>query len=142
MKINYSTISILILISAFLLTIPACTSSNAVIANNANISQYKYVCFGKEQTGDRRLDDIMMLVQNEITDSKLKPINREYAPYDYIGHTLSPHINIQSGERTYITITFYDWYTNQSIAVIKSSGYGMVDSHDQKLALGAIRKKL
>lgn len=39
-------------------------------------------------------------------------------------------------------MTFYDLLTDQSVAVIKSSGMGMSISHDQKLALGAIRKNL
>lgn len=39
-----------------------------------------------------------------------------------------------------LTITFYDLYTDQSVAVVKSSGIGLSISQDQKLALGAIRK--
>lgn len=43
---------------------------------------------------------------------------------------------------TYITITFSDILINQNVAVIKSDGFGMTVSQDQKLALKAIRKKL
>ena len=46
------------------------------------------------------------------------------------------------GGHTYITVTFYDYNTNQSVAVIKSSGIGMMVSHDQSIALSAIRKRL
>lgn len=125
----------------------SCSSSAKLVASNgANISKYKYVSFGKEQTGDRELDDIMLLVQNEITNTKLLPISLTYAPDDYLSYTLTPHINVKSekwdGGHTYITITFYDLYTAQSVAVIKSSGIGLSISQDQKLALGAIRKKL
>ena len=102
--------------------------------------------FGKEQTGDRELDDVMLLVQNEIANTKLQPISLAYAPDDYLGYTLTPHINVKSekwdGGHTYITITFYDLYTDESVAVVKSSGIGLSISQDQKLALGAIRKKL
>ena len=35
-----------------------------------------------------------------------------------------------------------DSNNNQRIAVVKSSGIGMTVSHDQNIALGAIRKKL
>lgn len=125
----------------------SCSSkANLVVSNGVNISKYKYVSFGKEQSGDRELDDVMLLVQNEIANTKLQPISLTYSPDDYLGYTLTPHINVKSekwdGGHTYITITFYDLLTDQSIAVIKSSGIGLSISQDQKLALGAIRKKL
>lgn len=43
---------------------------------------------------------------------------------------------------TYISISFYDYDTNQSIAVVKSSGIGLTISQDQKLAYKAIKKEL
>ena len=46
------------------------------------------------------------------------------------------------GGHTYISISFYDYATNQSVAVVKSSGIGLTISHDQKLALSAIKKEL
>lgn len=39
-------------------------------------------------------------------------------------------------------ISFYDYDTNQSVAVVKSSGIGMTISHDQKLAYKALKKEL
>lgn len=145
MRSRFLFISLLLLMAAF--SMVSCSSSaKLVVSNGANISKYKYVSFGKEQTGDRELDDVMLLVQNEIASTKLKPISLTYAPDDYLGYTLTPHINVKSekwdGGHTYITITFYDLYTDQSVAVIKSSGIGLSISQDQKLALGAIRKKL
>lgn len=145
MRTRFLFIPLLLLMAAF--SMVSCSSSaNLVVSNGANISKYKYVSFGKEQTGDRELDDVMLLVQNEIANTKLQPISLTYPPEDYLGHTLSPHINVKSekwdGGHTYITITFYDLYTDQSVAVIKSSGIGLSISQDQKLALGAIRKKL
>ena len=75
------------------ISLASCSSSaNLVISNGANLSNYKYISFGKEQTGDRSLDDIMMLVQNEISNTKLQPISLTYAPDDYLGYTLSPSI--------------------------------------------------
>ncbi len=132
---------------AFVVCFTSCSSTaNLVVSNSANLSKYKYVSFGKEQTGDRELDDVMLLVQNEIANTKLQSISLTYAPDDYLGYTLTPHINVKSekwdGGHTYITITFYDLLTDQSVAVIKSSGIGLSISQDQKLALGAIRKKL
>lgn len=137
----------LLFILIFQLSFSSCSSSaNLVVSNGANLSKYKYVSFGKEQTGDRELDDVMLLVQNEISETSLQPISLTYAPDDYLGHTLTPNINVKSekwdGGQTYITITFYDLLTDQSVAVVKSSGIGMSISQDQKLALGAIRKKL
>ena len=142
-----SFLSILITMVLSTISLASCSSSaNLVISNGANLSNYKYVSFGKEQTGDRSLDDIMMLVQNEISNTKLQPLSLTYAPDDYLGYTLSPNIHISSekweGGHTYITITFYDLLTDQSVAVIKSSGIGLSIAQDQKLALGAIRKKL
>ena len=142
-----SFLSILITMVLSTISLASCSSSaNLVISNGANLSNYKYISFGKEQTGDRSLDDIMMLVQNEISNTKLQPLSLTYAPDDYIGYTLSPNIHITSekweGGHTYITITFYDLLTDQSVAVIKSSGIGLSIAQDQKLALGAIRKKL
>jgi len=122
------------------------SSANIVVSNGVDISKYKYVSFGKEQTGDRSLDDIMMLVQNEIANTRLQPISLSYAPDDYLGNTLTPNIHLTSekwdGGHTYITITFYDLLTDQSVAVVKSSGIGFSIAQDQKLAIGAIRKKL
>jgi len=144
---HLSFLTHLILLCSFAITFSSCFSSaNLVVSNGVNLAQYKYVSFGKEQTGDRSLDDIMMLVQNEIANTKLQPISLYYAPDDYYGKTLSPNIHITSekwdGGHTYITITFYDLHTDQSVAVVKSSGIGLSIAQDQELALGAIRKKL
>lgn len=147
MRTNLLLVTFLILLAVSSMVFTSCSSSaNLVLSSGTNISKYKYVSFGKEQEGDRELDDIMLLVQNEIVNTKLQPISLTYAPDDYLGCTLTPHINVKSekweGGHTYITITFYDLYTDQSVAVIKSSGIGLSISQDQKLALGAIRKKL
>lgn len=147
MKLKLFPLIIICLLSFFAVSTTSCSSSaKLVVSNNAILSKYKYVSFGKEQSGDRELDDVMMLVQNEIANTRLQPISLSYAPDDYLGYTLTPHINVKSekwdGGHTYITITFYDLLTDQSVAVIKSSGIGMSISQDQKLALGAIRKKL
>lgn len=147
MRIRFSILSLLLIFSVLLMMLTSCSSSaKLVVSTGANISKYKYVSFGKEQTGDRELDDVLLLVQNEIANTKLQPISLMYAPDDYLGNTLSPHINVKSekwnGGYTYITITFYDIYTDQIIAVIKSSGKGLSISDDQELALWAIRRKL
>ncbi|MBD5343457.1 MAG: hypothetical protein HDR90_00520 [Bacteroides sp.] len=147
MKSRLFKLFLICIISIFAVSMTSCSSSaKLVVSNNANLSKYKYVNFGKDTSGDRELDDIMILVQNEIANTKLQPISLTYAPDDYIGCTLTPHINIKSekwdGGHTYITITFYDLQTDQIVAVVKSSGIGMSISQDQKLALSAIRKKL
>ena len=100
----------------------SCASSRIVLSSNADVSKYKYVIFGSESSGDRELDDIIMAVQNQIAETNLKVLSTS---------------NI-----SYITVTFYDYNNNQRIAVVKSSGIGMTVSHDQNIALGAIRKKL
>lgn len=49
----------------------SCASGKIVLSNDANISKYKYVIFGKETTGDRELDDVVMSVQNQIAETDL-----------------------------------------------------------------------
>ena len=119
----------IISIAAMIALMTSCASGKIVLSNDANISKYKYVIFGKETSGDRELDDVVMSVQNQIAET-----------------ILSPNIHVTSekwdGGHTYITVTFYDYNTNQSVAVIKSSGIGMTVSHDQSIALSAIRKKI
>lgn len=134
------------LVSQFIL-FNACSSSNAVVSHGSDLSKYKYVVFGKESTGDRELDDMVLLIQNEIANRFQVVSAQKGLELLNLGESiLSPNINVKSekwdGGHTYITINFHDYDTNQSIAVIKSSGIGLTISHDQKIALNAIRKKL
>ncbi len=127
----------------------SCATSKAVASYNANnISKYSYVVFGDNSSGDRGLDDVMMAVQNEIAQTKLQVVSSregvsKIANGEYV---LSPNIHIKTekwdGGHTYITITFYDYDTNQSVVVLKSSGIGLTVSHDQNIAIKAIRKEL
>lgn len=144
-KNNNHILSLLIVIGVLM---SSCSSSKIVLSHNIDITKYKYVIFGNETTGDRELNDVVMVVQNQISETNLKVLSasdivkiREVA--DSI---LTPNINVTSekwdGGHTYITITFYDYETNQSIAVVKSSGIGMSISQDQNIALGAIKKEL
>lgn len=134
------------LVSQFIL-FNSCSSSNAVVSHGSDLSKYKYVVFGKESTGDRELDDMIMLIQNEIANRFQVVSAQKGLELLNLGELiLSPNINVKSekwdGGHTYITINFHDYDTSQSIAVIKSSGIGLTISHDQKIALNAIRRKL
>lgn len=135
-----------IAIIAILMT--SCASGKIVLSNDANISKYKYVIFGKETSGDRELDDVVMSVQNQIAETNLTVLSASNTLkiFESSDSILTPNIHVTSekwdGGHTYITVTFYDYSTNQSVAVIKSSGIGMTVSHDQSIALSAIRKKL
>ena len=106
------------------------------------------VIFGKETSGDRELDDVVMSVQNQIAETNLTVLSpsNTLKIFECSDSILSPNIHVTSekwdGGHTYITVTFYDYNTNQSVAVIKSSGIGMTVSHDQSIALSAIRKKI
>ena len=129
------------------LTLVSCASQSATtIAKGNDISQYKYVVFGSDE-GDAELADILMMVQNDISE-KLQVVSSEKArSLIYQGEkVLSPRINVKTekwdGGHTYISISFYDYDTNQSVAVVKSSGIGMTISHDQKLAYKALKKEL
>ena len=103
---------------------------------------------GKETSGDRELDDVVMSVQNQIAETNLTVLSpsNTLKIFECSDSILSPNIHVTSekwdGGHTYITVTFYDYNTNQSVAVIKSSGIGMTVSHDQSIALSAIRKKI
>ena len=135
-------------IAIIMAVIVSCASSRTVLSNNVDISKYKYVIFGNESSGDRELDDISMEVQNHIASTDLivlsssESINKVEC-FDCI---LSPSIHITTekwdGGQTYITITFYDYVSGQRIAVVKSSGIGLTVSHDQDIALSAIKEEL
>lgn len=132
---------------AIILMLASCSTGKIVLSNNADISKYKYVIFGNESSGDRELDDIVMAVQNQITETNLKVLSTsDVSSIRMTDSILTPNIHITSekwdGGHTYITVTFYDYSNNQCIAVVKSSGIGMTVSHDQNIALGAIKKKL
>lgn len=127
----------------------SCASSQSAttIAKGKDISIYKYVVFGSDDEGDAELADILMMVQNEISE-KLQVVSPEKARLliNQGECILSPRINVKTekwdGGHTYISISFYDYNTNQSVAVVKSSGIGMSISQDQKLAYKAIKKEL
>ena len=133
----------------FSLLIVSCASSKSVttIANGSDLSKFKYVVFGNGDEGDAELADILMMVQNDISQ-KLQVVSSEKArSLIYQGeYVLSPRINVKTekwdGGHTYISISFYDYDTNQSIAVVKSSGIGLTIDHDQKLAYKALKKEL
>lgn len=126
----------------------SCASSKIVLSNNVNIDKYKYVIFGNETSGDRELNDVIMAVENCIGETGLKVLSSSNSLkiLECSGSILTPNIHVTSekwdGGHTYITITFYDYNSNQSIAVVKSSGIGMTVNHDQNIALNAIKKKL
>lgn len=138
----------LIHIAIIVILMTSCASGKIVLSNDANISKYKYVIFGKETSGDRELDDVVMSVQNQIAETNLTVLSASNTQkiFECSDSILTPNIHVTSekwdGGHTYITVTFYDYNNNQRIAVVKSSGIGMTVSHDQNIALGAIRKKL
>ena len=131
------------------LTLVSCASSQSTttIAKGNDLSRYKYVVFGSGGEGDAELEDILMMVQNDISE-KLQVVSSEMAiSLIYQGEkVLSPNINVKTekwnGGHTYISISFYDYDTNQSVAVVKSSGIGLSISQDQKLAYKALKKEL
>lgn len=143
-KIVY-TFSLITFISLMM----SCASSKSAttISNGITLSDYKYIVFGSEDDGDAELADILMIVQNELSEklTVVSPTNAT-AIISNGGKVLSPRISVKSekwdGGHTYISISFFDYATNQSVAVVKSSGIGLSISHDQKLALSAIKKEL
>lgn len=135
-------------IAIIITLVTSCSSSKIVLSNNVNIDKYKYVIFGNESSGDRELDDVVMAVQNQIAETNLKVLSTSNISkvMECSDSILTPNIHVTSekwdGGHTYITVTFYDYSNNQRIAVVKSSGIGMTVSHDQDIALDAIKRKL
>lgn len=133
----------------FISLMMSCASSKSAttISNGITLSDYKYIVYGREDDGDAELADILMIVQNKLSE-KLTVISPADASeiISNGGKVLSPRISVKSekwdGGHTYISISFFDYATNQSVAVVKSSGIGLSISHDQKLALSAIKKEL
>ncbi len=133
----------------FISLMMSCASSKSAttISNGVTLSDYKYIVFGREDDGDAELADILMIVQNKLSEklTVVSPANAT-AVISNGGKVLSPRISVKSekwdGGHTYISISFFDYATNQSVAVVKSSGIGLSISHDQKLALSAIEKEL
>ena len=97
---------------AITVVIQACSTSKAVVSHNIDLSKYSYVVFGKETSGDRELDDIIMTVQNEIAATKLAVVSAQdgLAKIAIGEFVLSPNIHVSTekwdGGHTYITITF------------------------------------
>jgi hypothetical protein len=130
-----------------LMTSCASSRSTTTISNGISLSDYKYIVFGKEDDGDAELADILMMVQNELSGKLivLSPV-KALTLLEQGEKILSPRISVKSekwdGGHTYISISFYDYDTNQSVAVVKSSGIGLSIAHDQQLAFSAIKKEL
>ena len=131
------------------MVISSCSTSKVVISHGIDMSKYSYVVFGEESTGDRVLEDVVMRVKNEIAMTKLIVVSEQegLAKVALGKFVLYPNIYISTIKKeevltTSITITFYDFYTNQSVAVLKSSGFGLIESQSQSTAISSIRKKL
>lgn len=136
-------------LSFCLTTITSCASSKSstTLSNGISLQDYKYIVFGKEDDGDAELADILLMVQNELSGklNVVSPLQASRLIEDGV-KVLSPRISVKTekwdGGHTYISISFFDYNTNQSIAVVKSSGIGLSISQDQKLAFSAIKKEL
>lgn len=138
------------IVAALTLTFTSCASSKSTttISEGMDITAYKYVVYGQDdKDGDAELTDILLLVQNELSQ-KLTAVSSSDAIYRISKgeKVVSPRINVKTekwdGGHTYITISFYDFDTNQLVAVVKSSGIGLSISQDPKLAISAIKKEL
>lgn len=140
----------ILLLLSLLFLVASCIpfKSSTTTSTGANLKSYKYLVFGEEdEKGDDILNDILLKVHNELpkyfevvtTQKALNLINNNVM-------VISPKINVETqyweGGHTYITISFYDFATKEMVVVIKSSGYGMSISQDQKLATFAIRREL
>ena len=102
----------IISIAAMIALMTSCASGKIVLSNDANISKYKYVIFGKETSGDRELDDVVMSVQNQIAETNLTVLSpsNTLKIFECSDSILSPNIHVTSekwdGGHTYIGISF------------------------------------
>lgn len=139
---------ILYVLFSLLLVSCGTSKSTTTVSQGIDINDYKYVVYGPEdKDGAAELADILLIVQNELS-GKMAVVssNEAISLIDAGEKVISPRINVKSekwdGGHTYITISFYDFNTNQLVAVVKSSGIGLTVSQDQKRALSAIKKEL
>lgn len=56
----------------------ASSKSTTTVLSGTDISKYKYVVFGTDDEGDAELADMLMMVQNEISE-KLQVVSAEKA---------------------------------------------------------------
>lgn len=130
------------------LTSCASSKSSSVVSYGNNLSNYQYVTFGEiSKDGSPELSDLLMIVSNEIAVKRTVISDSEVQIKLRQGYkVISPQINVKTerfdGGHTYITITFRDYMTSETVAIVKSSGIGWSISQDQKMALKAIRKEL
>ena len=100
----------------------ASSKSTTTVLSGTDISKYKYVVFGTGDEGDAELADMLMMVQNEISE-KLQVVSAEKAKtlIAFGEKVASPKINVKTekwdGGHTYISISFYDYDTNQQYSV-------------------------
>ena len=144
-KIIYA---VLASIAFVILTSCASSKSSSVVSYGDNLFDYQYVTFGEiSKDGSPEVSDLLMIVSNEIA-AKLVAISDSEVPNKLRqGYkVISPQINVKTerfdGGHTYITITFRDYVTSKTVAIVRSSGIGWSISQDQKMALKAIRREL
>lgn len=87
----------------------ASSKSTSTVLNGTDLSKYKYVVFGANSDGDAELEDIVMMVQNEISE-KLHVVSAEKATLLLsIGEkVVSPKIEDQLHE--WHLLTLKSWY--------------------------------
>lgn len=136
-------------LAAITLLLTSCASASTMVSNveGVDVSEYEYVVFGTDGQSDAELADVVMSLENIISEHLVAVSPHKARSLILQGKkVLTPQINVKSekwdGGQTYMSITFYDYETSRSIAVIKSSGLGLVVSHDQMLAYRAIKKEL
>lgn len=141
-------IYIFLAIASFTVSSCASSQSSTTVSQGMDITKYHYIVYGSDDIdGAAELADILLMVQNELS-GKLQVVSSSEALslIDRGEYVITPRINVKTekwdGGHTYITISFYDFKTNQLVAVVKSSGIGLSISQDQKLAFSAIKKEL
>lgn len=125
------------------------TSKIMMVDGVTNLSEYEYIVFGEGSNGSADLDEVLFIVRQEISRTRLKTISKyEANNLILLGHkVLTPNINITSqywdGGQTYITVSFYDYDSGMLLAMIKSTGgLGFFVEHDQSIAIDEFCKKL
>ena len=98
---------------SFVVLFSCSSKALTTLATGVDISKYKYITYGElNRDGDAELADIIMMVQNELSNKFV--VLSPSSALDKIRngeHVLTPRINVKTekwdGGHTYITISFF-----------------------------------
>ena len=132
----------LLLSVSFLYSCAPSATSNLI--SGEDLSQYQYVVWPSDITGDRELDYVMFEAYNALKNTRLEVISERQLTYSPLSETLIAHCHVsQNTSKSVVTIDFKNALTNLPVLYVKGSfgmGWGMTD--DMKGAINSLKKRL